>query len=89
MSVQELPKGIDPKVIRGMLDEAREQYDALERDWDSLVEEHEGQWVAAYHGKFVFGGSVQAVIEEAQKHGWPLGMIAIDQLRRERADILL
>ena len=89
MAVQELPRGIDPTFVREMLDAGRAQHEALEREWDSLVESHEGEWVAAYHDEFVFGGSLQQVLEHARDREWPLGMIAIDQLLRERANILL
>ena len=72
-----------------MLKESHANYEALERAWDELLHDHEGQWVAAHHGEFVFGGSPQEVLQGARKLGWPLAVVAIDRLSRERPSVVL
>lgn len=89
MAVQELPKGVDADQLRAMLGASQANFETLEKAWDDLVQKHEGEWVAAYDGQFVFGASIEDVLAEATKRGWSIALIAIDVLRRERADILL
>lgn len=89
MAVRELPTGIDAESVRSMMSDSEKNYEALEEAWDNLLVEHEGEWVAAYFGKFVFADSPQAVLEQATNLGWPLGVIAIDHLSRERPAMLL
>jgi len=89
MAVQELPKGIDADAVRSKMNNSEQNYQELEQAWDGLVVEHEGEWVASCFGKFVFGSSPQAVLEYASKMGWPLDVLAIDHLSRERPAILL
>lgn len=89
MPVQQLPKGVEADTIRRMFDESRASYDALEAAWEGLLAEHEGEWVAGYRGDFVFAKTVEKVIDSARDKGWPIGVMAIQQLRRERAAVLL
>ena len=89
MAVQELPKGVDAEAVRGMIAQSHDNYHAIEDQWERLVESHEGEWVASHEGAFVFGATIEEVLAEATKQGWPLSVIAIDQLLRERANVLL
>ena len=89
MAVQKLPEGVDAEAVREMISQSRDNYHAIEDQWDKLVEMHEGQWVASHEGQFVFGATIEEVLAEATKQGWPLSVIAIDQLLRERANVLL
>lgn len=89
MAVQELPKGLDPDSVREMIAQSHDNYHAIEQQWDALVDAHEGEWIASHQGKFVFGTTIEEVLSEAEKQGWPLSVIAIDQLLRERANVLL
>ncbi|TAK70889.1 MAG: hypothetical protein EPO22_01490 [Dehalococcoidia bacterium] len=72
-----------------MISESHANYDVLEQHWDELLDGHEGQWVACHGGDFVYGFTIEDVLAEAGKRGWPLSTIAIDQLLRERASVLL
>ncbi len=85
----DLPKGFDERRVRSHIAESHAYALELERAWDTLVTDHEGQWVAAYKGQFVFGASVQDVLAAAKQAGWPLDVIAIDHLTRERPAVLL
>ncbi len=89
MSVQELPQGLNPDLIREMISESHRNYDVLEERWDDLLPEHEGQWVACHGGEFAYGSTIEEVLAEAGRRGWPLSTMAIDQLLRERASVLL
>lgn len=88
MAVQ-LPKNIDPNTVREMIADFHANHHAIVKQWGELVEVHEGEWVASYNGEFVFGATIEQVVEKAKARGWLLGVIAIDQLLRERANILL
>lgn len=89
MAVDNLPQGIDPDFVRNMITRAHGNYHAIETHWEMLVTEHEGEWVASYEGEFAFGSTIQEAIAKAQAKAWPLGMIAIDQIRSTRPSILL
>ena len=84
-----LPKGFDERRVRSLIQESRSNFDDLEAAWEELVIDHEGQWVVAYKKQFVFGGSVQEVLAAAKKEKWPLDVIAIDRLTKERPRVLL
>ena len=88
-SSHSLPKGFDKRRVRSHIAESHAHFEDLEREWDKLVVGHEGEWVAAYKGQFVFGGSVKDVLAVAKKAKWPLDVIAIDHLTRERPTVLL
>ena len=89
MAVRELPAGLKKRDVRSALRKAHAQYEALEEAWESLLTEHQSEWVAAFDGDFVFGKTIEAALEEARKRGWPLDRIAIDHLSRDRPITLL
>jgi len=89
MAVKELPKGFDSAHVREVITRSHENYHTIEEQWDRLLETHEGQWVASHNGGLVFGATIEEVVAEAERQGWPLAVIAIDQLVRERANVLL
>ena len=87
--VIELPPGVDPDAIRGMMSRFRENRHAIEERWEQLLADHDGDWVASHDGGFVFGRTLEDVLGAASNIGWPLDVVALDQLRRERANVLL
>jgi len=85
----ELPSGFDERRVRAHIAESHRHFEDLERAWETLLADHEGEWVASYKGRFVFGTTVRNVLASAKKAGWPLDVIAIDRLTRERPAVLL
>ena len=86
---QNMPKGFNEKRVRKHFAESHSYFEQLEKEWDRLIVDHEGEWVAAYKGHFVFGSSVPAVLAKAKQEQWPLDVIAIDRLTKKRATVLL
>ena len=80
MVLQQLPPGITKSQIRAALHKSHAQHKALGDAWDSLLTEHEGEWVATLDGQFVFGQTIEAALKQASRRGWPLDRIAIDYL---------
>jgi hypothetical protein len=89
VTVKQLPKGIDPDAVRAMIARSHENYHIIEKEWDRLLAEREGEWIAAHDNEYVIGKTLEDVIGLAQNKGWPLAVIAIDQLRKQRPTILL
>ncbi|MEX2225704.1 MAG: hypothetical protein WEB52_04550 [Dehalococcoidia bacterium] len=88
MKDEKLPEGISPERVAEMIQQTHSNYHRIEESWEQLVESHEGDWVASYEGELVLGATIEEVLAEATKRAWPLGVIAIDQIRRERANVL-
>jgi hypothetical protein len=89
MVTQQFPRGLTWKQVRSALHEAHAQFEALEDAWETLVEEHEDEWVASFDDKFVFGDTIEEVLRRARRRGWPVDRIAIDHLSRDRPAVLL
>ncbi len=75
--------------IRGLVGGARRERETLDQQRGALMQEHEHEWVASYGGNFAFGGSLDSVLEEARRRGWPMAVVAVDKLERERPNVLL
>lgn len=75
--------------IKRAFRKADAQYRLLEREWDDLLRRHEGQWVAVNGREFLFADSLESLIETARSRSWPLGTIAVDELRASRPPVLL
>lgn len=84
-----LPEGFSAHRIKNHLAESRRYFEDLKRHWGALVAAHEGEWVASYGGEFRFGASIEDAIASARQAGWPLDVIAVERLTRERAAVLL
>ena len=75
--------------IKRGLRKAAAEYRLLDREWENLLCDHEGQWVVVNGGEFLFADSLESLIEAARAKNWPLGTIAIDQLVARRPAVLL
>lgn len=84
-----LPQRFDRARVQTHIEESRSHFQVLEENWDSLLAQHEGDWVAAYKGEFKFGKTIRDVLAAARDSGWPLDVIAIDHLSRRRPAVLL
>lgn len=84
-----MPAGFDAGRVRAHVAEARANATELRAQWPKLLSEHEGDWVASHQGKFVFGRTVQDAVDAAKREGWPLDVIAVDRVDRERPRTLL
>lgn len=84
-----LPEGFDASQVHARIAESRENHEQLAAAREGLLAEHEGEWVAVYHGSFLFGPSIEAVIDEAKSASWPLDVIAVGQVSRSRPKVLL
>ena len=85
----QFPPGFDAKRVRELIAEGRAESDALARAIPSLLAEHEGELAAGYRGSYVFGNTVDAVIDQAKAAGWPLAVVAIRRVERRRPIVLL
>lgn len=85
----QFPPGFDARRVRELIAEGRAESEALARAIPSLLAEHEGELVAGYRGQYVFGNSVDAVVELAKNAGWPLDVVAIRCVERKRPTVLL
>jgi hypothetical protein len=84
-----MPKGFSEQRVRSHIAESHSYFEDLEREWDRLIIDHDGEWVASYKGEFVFGPTIQEVLTAAKKKKWPFDVIAIDRLTRQRPTVLL
>jgi hypothetical protein len=75
--------------IKRDLRKAEAEYRLLDREWESLLRDHEGQWVAVNGVEVIFADSLESLIEAARAKHWPLGTIAVDQLIARRPAVLL
>jgi hypothetical protein len=75
--------------VRAHIAESHANFEELERAWDQLVVDHDGQWVAAHQGQFLFGPTLEDVLAAARRAQWPLDVIAIDHLAKIRPTVLL
>jgi hypothetical protein len=89
MTTQALPHGLDPDHVRAVMGESRAEREALDRAWEHLIAQHDGEWVAAHRGEYVFGDSPQAAADRASHRGWPLDVTVIEHLARARPLTLL
>ncbi len=89
MGNAKLPPGFDAATIHASIAERRGYFDQIAAQRAELIQEHEGEWVIAYKGEFRFGVELDDVIREGRLAGWPLGIVAIEQLHRERPAVLL
>lgn len=84
-----LPPGFDAQRVLAHIAEGRAQADALNEALPTLLAEHEGEWVAAYNGEFVFAASLQDVVAQARDNGWPVDVVPVVRLRRSGPALLL
>ena len=75
--------------IRRLFRKVEAEYRLLEREWDRLLPEHEGQWVAVNGRQFLFDDSLEELIAAARAKNWPLGTIAVDLLLAARPPVIL
>ncbi len=75
--------------IKRDLRKAEAEYRLLDREWEKLLRDHEGQWVAVNGQEFLFAETLESLIEDARAKNWPLGTIAVDQLVARRPAVLL
>ena len=75
--------------IRQLVGGARQERETLNQERSTLMRTHEHEWVASYGGSFVFGESLDVVLDEARRRRWPMAVIAVDKLERERPNVLL
>ena len=84
-----LPPRITPEYVKESARRFRDNRLALDAAWSDLLTEHEGEFVASHEGEFIFGNSPWAVADDARARGWPLRVVVIDQLERQRPVVLL
>ena len=60
--------------------QAEADWKLVDAEWDNLIREHHGQWAGVHQGCFVFGNSIEAVIEAARSQGWESGSTIIRPL---------
>lgn len=84
-----LPVHLDPARVRSHIAESHAAHSLLERERPTLIAQHEGQWVAAFDGEFVFADTLEGVVAAAQAKSWPLDVVAIERLTRQPRRVLL
>lgn len=89
MGNAKLPPGFDAAKIQAYLAEGRRYDDDLATHREELMRDHEGEWVIAYKGEFRFGSTLEEVVQAGRAAEWPLDIVAIDHLLRERPAVLL
>lgn len=58
--------------ILAQFERADANWVTLEREWTSLLREHDGEWVAVHAKEFLFAHELEGVIDLARATGWPL-----------------
>ena len=75
--IRQVPEGPEADQLRSEMRTYSEHYDAIERAWDSLVADHDGEWVASYAGEFAFGNTLDDVLAAATSREWDLRLTAL------------
>jgi hypothetical protein len=49
----------------------------FEQEWERLIREHWGEWVAVNEGKFLYSLSLEGVVEAVRAAGWPMSTTVV------------